>query len=149
MFAQTGMEREGQFETVMSVETAKRYFEMMDDPDVDTDEVLDLYQEDAVLHSPRKGVVRGKDAIREFYEANSEFFAGGAHRMKNFYVDGDTVVCEGVLDGSTVEGRSFEDVGLTDIMTFEEGKIKRFRAYMDYSAVLTKIPEDPPAFREE
>ncbi len=133
----------------MSVETAKRYFELMDSAEVGTDEVMELYHDDPVLHSSRKGVVRGKEAIREFYEANSEFFTGGAHRMQNFYQDGDTVVCEGLLDGSTVEGREFESVGLTDIMTFEDGKIKEFRAYMDYSAVLTEIPEDPPAFRED
>lgn len=133
----------------MSVETAKRYFELMDSADAGIDEVMELYRDDAVLHSSREGVVRGKDDIRAFYEANAEFFTGGAHKMQNFYRDGDTVVCEGLLDGSTVEGREFEDVGLTDIMTFEDGEIARFRAYLDYSAILTEIPEDPPAFRED
>lgn len=135
----------------MSVETAKRYFELMDSADAGTEEVLDLYAEGAMIKSPRKGIIRGKDDIRSFYEANSEFFTGGAHVMEHFHQDGDTVVCEGTLDGSTVEGREFEGVGLVDIMSFnDEDEIESFRAYMDYSAVLTEVPDDEevPSFRD-
>lgn len=149
MFAPTSILEAIEIAVVMSVETAKRYFELMDDPDAPLDSIMDLYADDAVLHSSRKGVIRGKADIREFYEANAEFFTGGAHRMQNFYQDGTTVVCEGLLDGSTVEGREFEAVGLTDIMTFEDGEIVRFRAYLDYAPILTEIPDDPPAFRAE
>ncbi|KTG11379.1 hypothetical protein AUR64_03745 [Haloprofundus marisrubri] len=136
----------------MSVEIAKRYFELMDSTSTGTDEVLDLYAEGATIKSPRKGVIHGKDDIQSFYEANAEFFTGGEHVMEHFHHDGDTVICEGTLDGSTVEGRNFEGVGLVDIMSFDDNdKIESFRAYLDYSAVLTEVPddEDVPSFRDD
>ena len=136
----------------MSVETAKRYFELMDSSDAGTEEVLELYAENPVLKSPRKGTVTGIDDIRSFYEANSEFFISGKHVMERFHEDGNNVVCEGTLDGMTTTGREFEGVGLVDIMTFnDDDQIIEFRAYMDYSAILSEIPDDNeiPSFRAD
>lgn len=134
----------------MSVDVAKRYFELMDDPNAGTDAVLELFADDAVFRSPRRGIIRGKDDLETFYEANGEFFAGGAHEMREFHKDGDTVVCEGTLWGETAAGRSFEDVGLVDIMKFDdEGNIEQFRAYLDYAAILTDVYDEAPAYRGE
>jgi len=133
----------------MNVDTAKRYFELMDDPDAGVGEVLDLYADDAVIRSPRKGTISGKDDIKAFYDANADFFTGGEHDMEAFHEDDHVVVCEGTLDGETTKGRSFEGIGLVDIMRFDDsGKIEEFRAYLDYSAILTEVQEDPPSFRE-
>lgn len=115
----------------------------MDSPDAGTEDVLELYAEGAVVKSPRKGVIEGKDEIRQFYDANSEFFVGGEHVMQKFHEDGDTVVCEGLLDGETAAGREFEGIGLVDIMTFDsDDQITEFRAYLDYSAILSELPSD-------
>lgn len=132
----------------MSVEIAKRYFELMDDPDAGLDEVLELFADDVIFRSPRKGIIRGKDELEPFYEANGEFFVSGAHNMIDFHKDENVVVCEGTLWGETASGRSFDDVGLVDIMTFnDEDEIEEFRAYLDYAAILDEVYDEAPAYR--
>lgn len=134
----------------MSVEIAKRYFELMDSADAGTDEVMELYAEDPVVHSSRAGVVRGRAAIRQFYEDNSEFFTGGQHHMTNFHQDGNTVVCEGYLDGETRVGREANGVPLCDVMEFDDdGKIVAFRAYLDYRGYVDEVPAEVPNVRAE
>lgn len=133
----------------MSIETAKRYFELMDSAGAGVDDVMELYAEDPVVHSARAGVIRGRDAIKQFYEDNSEFFTGGAHHMTAFHEVGDTVICEGYLDGETRVGRSAEGVPLCDVMEFDGGKIVAFRAYLDYRGFVTELPEEVPNVRAE
>jgi ketosteroid isomerase-like protein len=133
----------------MSVETARRYFERSDDPETTVEDVVDLFADDAVLKSPREGTFRGRDEIKRFYELNAEFFAEGAHNMTAFYEDGDTVVCEGTIEGKTSAGRAYEGVGLVDVMDFtDDDEIAALRVYLDYSAILSELPEEVPDFRE-
>jgi len=133
----------------MSVETAKAYFERSDDPEATVEDVVDLFADDAVLKSPREGTFRGRDEVREFYELNAEFFADGAHNMTEYYEDGDTVVCEGTIEGRTTAGREYEGVGLVDVMDFnEDDEIAALRVYLDYSGILSELPEEVPDFRD-
>lgn len=133
----------------MSVETAKRYFEVSDDPDSTPADIAALFAEDAVLASPREGIFRGREEVEAFYELNAEFFVAGAHHIDHYHVDGDVVVCEGWIEGETAAGRSYEGVGLSDIMEFtDDDEIAELRVYLDYSAILTEIPETVPDFRE-
>lgn len=134
----------------MSVEVAKRYFELMDSADAGTEDVLELYADDPVVHSSRAGVVRGRDDIRQFYEDNSEFFTGGQHHMTNFHQDGNTVICEGYLDGETVVGREANGVPLCDVMVFNDAdEIIAFRAYLDYRGYVDDLPAEVPNVRAE
>lgn len=134
----------------MSVEVAKRYFELMDSADAGTDDVLELYGDDPVVHSSRAGVLRGLVDIRQFYEDNSEFFTGGEHHMQAFHQDGNTVVCEGYLDGETAVGREANGVPLCDVMEFnDDDEIVAFRAYLDYRGYVDDLPEDVPNVRAE
>ncbi|WP_192498511.1 nuclear transport factor 2 family protein [Halorussus halophilus] len=129
----------------MSVQKAKRYFELMDSADAGTDEVMELYGDDPVVHSSRAGVVSGRENIRQFYNDNSEFFTGGEHHMTHFHEAGGTVVCEGYLDGETRVGRSADGVPLCDVMEFDEDdNIVAFRAYLDYRGYVDDVPEDVP-----
>ncbi|ERG89392.1 MAG: ketosteroid isomerase-related protein [halophilic archaeon J07HX5] len=133
----------------MSVETAERYFELADDPDAGPADIAALYAADATLLSPREGTFHGRDEVRQFFELNAEFFATGAHHIDRYHVDGDTVVCEGWIEGRTAAGRSYEGVGLTDIMQFNDAdEIQQLRVYLDYSAILTEIPDEAPDFRD-
>lgn len=134
----------------MSVKTAKEYFRRSDDPDASIDDVVELFTEDAVLKSPREGIFRGRDEVHEFYERNAEFFTDGAHNIDRYYVDGDTVVCEGTIEGRTTAGRSYEGIGLVDVMEFEDENISKLRVYLDYSGILSELPDDEevPDFRE-
>ena len=134
----------------MSVQQAKRYFELMDSPDAGTDDVMELYGDDPTVHSSRAGVVRGRENIREFYEDNGEFFTGGAHHMEHFHEAGNTVVCEGYLDGETRVGRSAEGVPLCDVMEFDDDdNIVAFRAYLDYRGFVDEVPEAVPNVQAE
>ncbi len=133
----------------MSVETAKAYFERSDDPEATTEDVVDLFADDGVLKSPREGTFRGREAVREFFELNAEFFAEGAHNMTEYYEDGDTVVCEGTIEGQTTAGREYAGVGLVDVMEFNaDDEITALRVYLDYSGILSDLPGDVPDFRE-
>ena len=134
----------------MSVEIAKRYFELMDSAEAGTDEVMELYSDDPVVHSSRAGVKSGREEIRSFYEANSEFFTGGEHDMRHFHEAGDTVICEGYLDGETTVGRSADGVPLCDVMEFNgDDEIVAFRAYLDYRGYVDEVPEDVVNVRDE
>ncbi|WP_227132701.1 nuclear transport factor 2 family protein [Halorubellus salinus] len=134
----------------MSVDVAKRYFELMDSADAGTDEVMELYGDDPVVHSSRAGVVRGLADIRQFYDDNAEFFTGGEHHMTNFHQDGKTVICEGYLDGETAVGREANGVPLCDVMEFnDDDEIVAFRAYLDYRGYVGEIPESVPNVRAE
>lgn len=133
----------------MSVETAKAYFERSDDSEATVEDVVDLFADDAVLKSPREGTFRGRDEVREFYQLNAEFFAEGAHDMTEYYEHDGTVVCEGTIEGRTAAGREYEGVGLVDIMEFnDDDEIEALRVYLDYSGILSELPEEVPDFRE-
>ena len=132
----------------MSLETAKEYFIRSDDPGATIDDIAALFTEDAVLKSPREGTFHGRDEVREFYGLNAEFFAEGAHHMTDFYEVGNTVVCEGTIEGKTTAGRSYEGIGLVDVMEFEDGLISELRVYLDYSGILSELPEEVPSFFE-
>lgn len=134
----------------MTVSRAKEYYRVIDDPETGPADLSAMYSEDVVLKSPREGTFRGSDAVEEFYELNAEFFAAGAHDMTDFYVDGDTVICEGTIAGETTAGREYEGVGLADIFEFDENDdIASHRIYLDYSAIRSDLPPDEavPDFR--
>lgn len=133
----------------MSVEIAEEYFETADDPESTPADVAALFAEDAVLKSPREGIFRGRDEVQEFFELNADFFDSGSHHVDHYHVDGDVVVCEGWIQGRTSAGREYEGVGLVDVMEFDDdGEIRELRVYLDYSAILTELPEHVPDFRE-
>ena len=133
----------------MSRERAMEYYEVIDSPDTDAADLAAMYSEDAVLKSPREGTFHGRDGVEEFYRLNEEFFAEGAHDMTDFYVDGNTVICEGTIEGKTTAGREYEGIGLADIFEFDENDdIKSHRVYLDYSGILSELPEDVPSYRD-
>lgn len=134
---------------VMRVETAKAYFEHSDDPEASVDDVVNLFADDAVLKSPREGIFRGRDEVKAFYELNAEFFEEGAHNMTEFYEVGDRVISEGTIEGRTSAGREYEGIGLVDVMEFNaDDEISELRVYLDYSGILSELPEEVPSYGE-
>lgn len=132
----------------MSIDSAKEYYSVIDDPNSSPGALVRMYTDNAVLKSPREGTFTGRDGVEEFYELNREFFAEGAHDMTEFYKDGNTVICEGTIEGKTTAGREYEGVGLVDVMEFDDDDIAAHRIYLDYSAILSELPEDVPSFEE-
>lgn len=133
----------------MSVETAQEYFARSDDADATTADIAALFAEEAVLYSPREGIFHGRDEVQQFYDLNVEFFAEGEHNIHSYYEDGQVVVCEGTINGRTTAGRSYEGVGLVDVMEFnEDDEISALRVYLDYSAILSELPDEVPDYRD-
>ena len=131
----------------MSVETARKYFEVSDSEDHNARDLTELFAEDAVLKSPREGVFRDREGVLEFFRMNEQFFAEGEHRIDCYYEDDDAIICEGTIRGRTTAGREYEHVGLVDVMEFnDEDKIRELRVYLDYSAILSELPEETPDF---
>lgn len=126
----------------MSVERAREYFRRSDAPDETLDDVLEMFADDAVCVDPYVGSFRGTDGLEAFFAELGEVFADSAHEMTTYHRDGDVVVCEGTLSGTTTDGRSFEGVGLVEVMEFDGDDIAALRVYLDYSAIRSTLPED-------
>ena len=132
----------------MSVPVAKRYFELADSPDATVEDLLELFAPDAVVIEPHVGRFEGHDGIRDFFAELGELFAEGVHDIERYHEAGNTVVCEGTITGETVAGRDYAGVGVAEIMEFDgDDRIEAFRVYVDYSAILSELPDDVPDYR--
>jgi len=132
----------------MSIQTAKLYFERADDSASSVVDIVDLFTHDAVLKSPREGIFSGQSELEQFFELNEDFFDSGRHDMTSFYEVDATIICEGTISGETSNGRRYEGIGLVDVMEFDGHKIAELRVYLDYSGILSELPESVPDFRE-
>lgn len=133
----------------MSVEIAKEYFDRSDASEMGVEDIVDLFSEDATLKSPREGTFHGRDEVRTFYELNEAFFETGEHHMTNYYTDGNVVICEGTISGKTTAGRAYDGIGLVDVMEFNDSdEISALRVYLDYSGILSELPDSVPSVRE-
>lgn len=110
------------------------------------DRLMSYYAEDAVLEGPDVGVVRGKRAIRQFFERFSQFLPDGKLEPRTLFPCGDNlVVTAAVLKGTVArprwEGMPGSVVGKAvqydDINIFElrNGKILRQIAYADWETM--------------
>lgn len=132
----------------MSVDRAREYYDVIDSPDSDPADLARMYSKNAILKSPREGLFTGRDGVKRFYSLNEQFFAEGAHNMTEFYTDGNTVICEGTVKGKTTAGRKYEGIGLVDVMKFDENDdIESHCVYLDYSAILSELPENVPSYK--
>lgn len=132
----------------MSVEVAKRYFELADSPAATLDDLLELFAPDAVVIEPHVGRYEGHDGIRDFFAELGDIFSEGVHEIEQYHQDGNTVVCEGTITGETVVGNSYAGVGVSEIMEFDDtDRIQSFRVYVDYSGILSELPDSVPDYR--
>ncbi|NIU69298.1 MAG: hypothetical protein GWN73_29435, partial [Actinobacteria bacterium] len=55
----------------------------------------------------------------------------------------------GWIEGRTSAGREYEGVGLVDVFRFNAAdEIESLRVYLDYSAILSELPDAVPDFRD-
>jgi len=86
------------------------------------------------------------ETAKEYFRRSDDPDAG--HHMEHYHVDGSVVVCEGWIEGRTSAAREYEGIGLADIMRFNaDDEIASLRVYLDYSGILSELPEDVPDFR--
>ena len=105
----------------------------------DLEASLALYADDASIESPlvqhlmkrRDGIVRGKDALREFI---TRVFATNPPQRKRFkqgfFTDGRVLTWE--YPRQSPDG---EQMDLVEVMEIEDGRIKRHRVYWGWYAL--------------
>ena len=109
---------------------AHAYFERVTKGDVDG--ILALFADDAQLINPMTGAegIKGKAALRAFYQnlVNSlvDYHAGAT----DIIIDGNKLVAPLHLEGKTKDGTPIVMNNL-NFWTFESGKFKVLRIYMD------------------
>lgn len=102
----------------------------------DLDGLMDLYAEDAILESPlilvtlkdaASGILRGRSAIRPFFEAGLRAAGNGLgrwYRTETFFADGRQLTWE--YPRATPHG---DQVDLVEVMDLAGGRIAHHRVY--------------------
>lgn len=116
---------------------AKAYFRKVDAREFDSG-YYNLFTEDVELYFPKFGYSKGKEGIKQFGVAMSDFLQGLTHDIENFnyVVSNNTVVVEGTEKGVTIDGKSWPDNvtafgKFCNVFEFEGDLIKRIHIYVD------------------
>ena len=124
------------------LDITRRWFETWNRGDLDA--FIDLYAIDAELTPPRSwvetGTVKGKPAIRRFFEGLREAWEGeDAAVLQELFRAGPDVVSR--MDWR-VQGRTsgiVTHLAITNVNTIESGKIIRQRHYLDFDEALKAV----------
>jgi ketosteroid isomerase-like protein len=101
-------------------------------------DTLELFDEDALYYFPKRGMMRGKKEISEFFVQLGSLIAAIEHHAAyfNIIVQGDLVVIEGTSNGMTTDGVEWR-AGQThagawcDVFEIRDFKIHRLSTYLD------------------
>jgi ketosteroid isomerase-like protein len=101
-------------------------------------DALALFDEDALYYFPKRGLMRGKPAIGDFFVQLGSILGRIEHDAMffNIVVNGDTVVIEGTSNGTTADGIEWR-AGVThagnwcDVFEIRDFKIQRLATYLD------------------
>lgn len=101
-------------------------------------DTLELFAEDALYYFPKRGFMRGKKEIAEFFPQLGSMIAQIDHHAAyfNIVVQGDLVIIEGASSGVTADGVQWR-AGVThagawcDVFEIHDFKIHRLSTYLD------------------
>ena len=129
----------GQTEQQME-NAAHTYFERVTNGDVDG--ILELFADDAKLINPVTGAtgIQGKAALRVFYEKLTTSLVDYTAAATDIIIEGNKLIAPLHLEGKTTDGKPLVMDNL-NFWTFENGKFKVLRIYMDthpYRTALSK-----------
>ncbi len=101
----------------------QEYIRAFENKDLDT--LNDLFQTNFALEDPVVKRIEGKDKAIEAIKGIFDSCEKLTFKAKNIYVDGETSIIEFILtlDDTTLTG--------TDIIEWEDKKMKELRAYLD------------------
>ncbi|WP_297622682.1 nuclear transport factor 2 family protein [Nocardia sp.] len=106
---------------------------------LDKDEdILELFDDDALYYFPKRGLMRGKQEISEFLVQLGKFISVIKHDADRFNIvtQGSLVVIEGASSGVTADGVEWV-AGRThagnwcDVFDIQDFKIRRLSTYLD------------------
>lgn len=110
--------------------TVERYYELVDADAYD--DLVSLFAPDVRYERPGQGAIEGREALREFYEADRPL-SEGSHEVVSMLRDGDTVAVRGRFSGRQDGDRV--EFGFADFHVFEGGEIAERYTYTDRDAV--------------
>lgn len=129
----------GQTEQQME-SAAHTYFERVTNGDVDG--ILELFADDAKLINPVTGAagIQGKAALRVFYEKLTTSLVDYTAAATDIIIEGNKLIAPLHLEGKTTDGRPLVMDNL-NFWTFENGKFKVLRIYMDTHPYRTALSQ--------
>ena len=98
----------------------------------DTEAFLAFLTEDALFRFGSAPEVRGHAQIREAVNGFFSSIAGSKHRLDRVIVDGDTLVCEGVVQYRRLDQRELT-IPFVDIFEYSDNRIAAYKIYIDIS----------------
>ena len=129
----------GQTEQQME-SAAHTYFERVTNGNVDG--ILELFADDAKLINPVTGAagIQGKAALRVFYEKLTTSLVDYTAAATDIIIEGNKLIAPLHLEGKTTDGRPLVMDNL-NFWTFENGKFKVLRIYMDTHPYRTALSQ--------
>lgn len=129
----------GQTEQQME-NAAHTYFERVTNGDVDG--ILELFADDAKLINPVTGAagIQGKAALRVFYEKLTTSLVDYTATATDIIIEGNKLIAPLHLEGKTTDGKPLVMDNL-NFWTFENGKFKVLRIYMDTHPYRTALSQ--------
>ena len=129
----------GQTEQQME-SAAHTYFERVTNGNVDG--ILELFADDAKLINPVTGAagIQGKAALRVFYEKLTTSLVDYTAAATDIIIEGNKLIAPLHLEGKTTDGKPLVMDNL-NFWTFENGKFKVLRIYMDTHPYRTALSQ--------
>ena len=129
----------GQTEQQME-NAAHTYFERVTNGDVDG--ILELFANDAKLINPVTGAtgIQGKAALRVFYEKLTTSLVDYTATATDIIIEDNKLIAPLHLEGKTTDGKPLVMDNL-NFWTFENGKFKVLRIYMDTHPYRTALSQ--------
>ncbi len=129
----------GQTEQQME-NAAHTYFERVTNGNVDG--ILELFADDAKLINPVTGAagIQGKAALRVFYEKLTTSLVDYTAAATDIIIEGNKLIAPLHLEGKTTDGKPLVMDNL-NFWTFENGKFKVLRIYMDTHPYRTALSQ--------
>lgn len=109
---------------------ARRYYELVDADEYD--DLVALFAPDVVYERPGQSNIEGREALRQFYEAERPL-SEGRHEVHSVVADGDHVAVRGSFSG--LQDGDRVEFGFADFHEFEDGLIARRYTFTDRDEV--------------
>ena len=101
----------------------------------DLDGMVALYADESATSNPTDASPhRGPSGARRFWDAYRRSFTEIHSEFRNVVATDDVAILEWTSRGNAVEGAPVEYDGVS-VVEYQDGKVKRFRAYFDPSAL--------------
>ena len=93
--------------------------------------------DDAVFRFGSAAPVRGRASIHAAVDGFFDTIAGCSHKVQSTFGSGSTLICEGEVTYTRVDGSSIT-LPFTDVLEYDGDLIEHYKIYMDISPLYTE-----------